>query len=286
MRWSIWLAFGSLLLFTTGISAQQHSSVIDAVSKGHAVAHEDEGVEAVRAALLADGDVNERDKSGWTPLMHAALECRANIVRLLLDHGADVKLSSDTGGTKFVDTGQTALLVASGCFVARRRAQLALEQHMPADYADYELAAPAKMVSDLLAHGANPAVADVNGRTALMMATMQGWAEVVQELLRAHAAVKARDREGRLAIDYADPADKGIVALLRKAGSPKPTGRSGRTVCDAQQALNKNGFDIPIRDCIAGQQLNAILKKFQHEHALNVTGELDGPTLKTLGVRE
>jgi ankyrin repeat protein len=54
---------------------------------------------------------------------------------------------------------------------------------MREDYASYELAAPAKMVRDLLAHSADPAVADADGRTPLMMATRQGWRDVVQELL-------------------------------------------------------------------------------------------------------
>jgi hypothetical protein len=285
-RWPILISFGWLLLFAGCVLAQQYFPVIDAVDKGHAVGHERDGVEAVRAALLSGGSVNERNQHGWTPLMEAALQCRAKIVELLLDHAADVNVRGDTTGTKFSDSGQTALLLAAGCFIARRRAQLAPERDMPAAYAGYELAAPVKMVRDLLAHGADPGLADVDGRTPLMMATMQGWADVVQELLRAHAAVNARDREGRLAIDYADLADKSIIVSLKKAGSPKPTGRSGRTVCDAEQELGKAGFDVPIRDCIAGQQLSATVKKFQREHALNVSGELDGPTLKALGVRE
>ena len=282
---SILVSFSLLLFFIGSPWAQQRFPVIDAVHKGHAVGHEQDGVEAVRAALLAGGNINERDQSGWTPLMHAALECRANILKLLLAHAAAVNLRSSASGAEFPKNGQTALLLASGCFIARRRAQLAPERHMPADYAGYELAAPAKMVQDLLAHGADPSIADVDGRTPLMMATMQGWPDVIRELLR-HAAVNARDRAGRRAIDYADPADESIILLLNKAGSAKPTGRSGRTVCDAEQELNKLGFDLPIRDCIAGQQLNATVKRFQEDHALEVTGELDGPTLQALGVRE
>src|SRR5690349_8998895 len=55
----------------------QRPSVIDAVHKGHAVGHERDGIAAVSEALASVGDVNERDKTGWTPLMHACLECRA-----------------------------------------------------------------------------------------------------------------------------------------------------------------------------------------------------------------
>lgn len=142
------------------------------------------------------------------------------------------------------------------------------------------------MVKDLLAHGADSNVPDIYGRTPLMMAAMQGWSQVIKELLRAHVDVNVRDQQGRLAIDYADPADEKSMALLRSAGSSKPTGHSGRKVCDAEQALGKLGYDLPIVDCIAGPQLSATVKKFQNEHALDVTGELDAPTLKALGVRQ
>jgi hypothetical protein len=270
-----------LLLFTSAALAQQHFPVIEEVDKGHAVGHEQDGVDAVRAALIAGGEVNELDKAGWTPLMHAALECRANIVKLLLDHGADVNIRGDTAAGKFPANGQTALLLAAGCFIARRRAQLAPERSMPPDYGDYELAAPAKMVRDLLTHGADPTIADSDGRTPLMMATMHGWPDVVEELLRAHVSVNTRDRAGLLAIDYADPANKTVIDLLNKAGSPDRTGHSGRTVCDAEQAL-----ELPIQDCINGQEVTAAVKKFQQEHALTVTGQLDGPTLKALGIRD
>jgi peptidoglycan hydrolase-like protein with peptidoglycan-binding domain len=57
-------------------------------------------------------------------------------------------------------------------------------------------------------------------------------------------------------------------------------------VCDAQQALGRAGLDVPIIDCIAGEQLRAIVKKFQQAHALKVTGELDAPTLSSLGISE
>lgn len=274
------------LTFAVAVFSQQNLPVIDAVQESHPVGHEQIGMDAVRAALTAGGNVNERDKSGWTPLMYAALECRANIVKLLLDGGANANVRSDATGTKFFDTGQTPLLIASGCFIARRRAQLAPERHMPADYAAYELSAPAKMVNDLLAHGADPTATDFYGRTPLMMAAMHGWPDVIRDLLRAHAPVNARDREGRLAIDYADPADKESISLLKTDGSRPPTGHSGRIVCDAERALGRAGFDLPIIDCIAGQQLSETVKNFQQTRALKATGELDAPTLRALGVRQ
>jgi len=49
-----------------------------------------------------------------------------------------------------------------------------------------------------------------------------------------------------------------MLGLLKDAGSEPPTGRSGRTVCDAEKALDRLGYDTPIIDCIAGQQLAAV----------------------------
>jgi len=58
--------------------------------------------------------------------MHAALECRAQILKILLDRGANATLrASSTRATSFLDHGQTPLHIAAGCFIARRRAELA-----------------------------------------------------------------------------------------------------------------------------------------------------------------
>ena len=45
-------------------TALERPSVIEAVHKGHAVGHEQDGIDAVRAALAAGGEVNEQDNSG------------------------------------------------------------------------------------------------------------------------------------------------------------------------------------------------------------------------------
>lgn len=273
------------LLLAIAVWGEEPPSVIDAVHKGHAVGHEQDGVDAVRAALTAGGDLNQRDQSGWTPLMWAALECRAEIVTLLLTRGAGVSFRAQADATDFLRNGQTAILVASGCFIAHRRAGLAPERHMPPGYAAYELAAAGKMVHQLIAHGANVNDTDIEGRTPLMMAAMQGWSDAVAELLSARAAANARDREGRLAIDYADPSDNRTIAFLRKFGSLPPTGNSGRSVCDAERALHKLGYGLEITDCIAGRDFRAAILKFQQDHALAANGELDPATRAKLGIR-
>ncbi|MBV9762228.1 MAG: peptidoglycan-binding protein [Acidobacteriaceae bacterium] len=279
-----WARVSFLFLLSAGSPAQSNLSVCDAVHKGHAVGHEQDGLKAVREALAAGGDVNEQDHAGWTPIMHAALECRAQILDLLLERGALVNVRSATTNQGFMTTGRTPLLVAAGCFISRRRAQLAPERGMPPGYIEYELAAAEKMVHDLLAHGADVTTTDIGGRTPLMMAVMHRWPGAVRDLIAAHADVNARDREGRLAIDYADRNDRETIAALKEAGSKGPTGHSGRIACDVEVALNKLGSDF-IQDCISDGDLARAAKEFQESHGLSPSGLLDPATLKTLGVR-
>jgi ankyrin repeat protein len=207
-------------------------------------------------------------------------------VKLQLDRGADVSLRANRDRKdSFLNSGQTAILVASGCFIAHRCADLAPERHMPPKYVAYEPAAAEKMVHELIAHGADVNDTDVYGQTPLMMAAMQGWSDAAAELLGANAAVNARDREGRLAIDYADPADDRTVGVLKRSGSMPATGNSGRSVCDAERALHKLGYGLAITDCIGDRDLRAAVIKFQQEHGLDTSGELDSTTRAKLGIR-
>ncbi len=115
-----WGRIGLVFLLSPGLQAQSKSPVCDAVHKGHAVGHEQDGVDAVREALAAGGDVNERDQAGWTPIMHAALECRAQILDLLLEHGAQVNVRSETTKTHAADDGRNAPLAGLGSRSDRR----------------------------------------------------------------------------------------------------------------------------------------------------------------------
>lgn len=274
------LTIAFLAVFTSLASsiAQQATPVIEAVHKGHAVGHEQDGIEAVHAALMTGGNVNERDQAKWTPLMHAALECRADISRRLIERGADVNARSQSGGSDFVQTGQTALLLASGCFINRRRAQLAPERHMPAGYADYELSAPSKIVHSLLEHGAEVQATDDQGRTPLMMAVMHGWYDVAQQLIAAGADINVHDRAGRIAMDYVDPNAHAMIAMLKQHGSQAASGHSGRAACELEKAIN-----FPIIDCIVSPRT---IRTFQRQRNLPLTGELDIATLRALGLSQ
>lgn len=288
MRWTTASPIPALLClaWTLTVQAQPSTPVIDAVQKGHAVGKEQAGVDAVRQALDTGGDVNEKDKTGWTPLLWSALECRPRIMVLLLEKGADPKIqSSNAKATSYMDHGHRALTLAAGCFIARRRASLAPSRGMPPAYVASELSAARDMIRSLLRKGVDPNAPDGDGRTPLMLAAMQGWEDAAQELLAAKANARAKDNNGLSAIDYAEPENVSLIGLLQKAGSPPATGRSGRTVCDAEKALDRLGYNTPIIDCIAGDQLAAVIRKFQNDKGLEQTGALDPPTRKALAIR-
>jgi ankyrin repeat protein len=165
------------------------------------------------------------------------------------------------------------MLLAVGCFISRRRAQLAAERHMDERYLAYELAAAGEMVRQPISHGANVNTADAYGRTPLMMAAMQNWPEAVRALLDAHASVGARDHAGHTVLDFVDPEERQLVRILTAAGAPPPSRHSARLVCDAERAMDKLGYHMPITDCIDGRQFAGGLRKFQEEHALKATDE-------------
>ena len=105
----------------------------------------------VRELVTAGADVNARGLNGWTPLIHAALASRADVVEFLLQAGAEVDAQAHDGST--------ALIKAT------------LWNH-------------SAVVATLLRYGAQPAIQDADGWTAWQIAVEKGNFEII-ELLRA-----------------------------------------------------------------------------------------------------
>jgi Putative peptidoglycan binding domain/Ankyrin repeats (many copies) len=209
--------------------------------------------------------------------MAAAQEGLPKVFSLLLKSGGDVNAHSIHG--------ETALMIASGCFIVRKRAELVSDRHLPDSVRVEQLAAPAAMVRALLNAGADVNAKRDDGRTALMNSAMMSWPEIAEMLLFAKAEVNGHDSEGRLAIDYVDRrSHPEITQILLKAGSKPSTGRSGRTVCEAQIQLSKLGYDTGPIDCIAGKQLATLVTEFQRKNSLVANGTLDAETLHILNI--
>lgn len=251
----------------------------DAVSRGHRLGSEDLGVQAVKRLLDAGVSVDSQDGVGWSALMQAGLEGLPAVGELLIRSGADVNLKSRRG--------ETALMIAVSCTIVRTRAELVPSRGFPPEMQHTQLVAPLRLASLLIEKGADVNAARQDGRTVLMSAVMVGWPEIVAILLRHHADVHAHDVEGRMAMDYADPVrHPEIVQMLRNAGSRSAPTRSGRAVCDAQDRLRELGYGVNSEDCWWGwgNSTTEALRRFQRDHGLAASGQLDDATVKALGL--
>lgn len=145
------------------------------------------------AALLADGaDPNSHDRRGRTPLMTAADLCNAQLCRLLLANGANARaLSRD-------DFKAPAIIYAASRREGATALEALLEAESPVDFRLAEsglspliLAASLqnqRAVELLLAKGANPALTDAQGRTALDLAKATKNVAIMELLANAMAA--------------------------------------------------------------------------------------------------
>lgn len=70
-------------------------------------------LEIVEALIAAGAKVDTADFSGWTPLMNASVEGQTEIVSLLLKHGADPNIRIMPKGLSKEDKGETALILAA-----------------------------------------------------------------------------------------------------------------------------------------------------------------------------
>ncbi|KAH0556821.1 hypothetical protein GP486_005389 [Trichoglossum hirsutum] len=142
--------------------------------------------DVVRLLLEHNADVNAKDNSRRTALHMAAQNGHTAVVQQLLEHKADIN-------AKDTHDGGTAL-------------------HMAVRYGHEAV------VQLLIEHKANINVKDNWGRMALHMAAQGGHAAVVQQLLEHKADVNAKDNKGRTALYMAaQKGDEAVVRLLQSA---------------------------------------------------------------------
>jgi len=212
---------------------------------------------AIENFLALGVDPNEPEPDGTTPLMRAVHGQMPNTAQLLIDAGADVKKANSYGVTALYiaaragDSVATRMLLAAGAdanaalpasgetvlMTAAKAGNADVVRALLTGGIDVSLAALGEArAAARVAEGAgyttpvNPALdtnyADVNarerlyGRTALIVAAVEGHLEIVRMLVEAGSDLNIVDAEGSTALSLARSyGNLDVAALLAEAGA-------------------------------------------------------------------
>jgi uncharacterized protein len=157
-----------------------------------------ESIPIRRFMLRTTGTLEWVDFTGQTPFLRAAYAGDVTVMRLLLDHGADPKISTFAG--------TTPLMVAAGV-------NWVVDQTY--DEGQKNLLEAVKLCYEL---GMNVNDANSMGITALMGAANRGSDEIIEWLVSKGARLDVKDKEGRTALNWAEG-----VFLATHPGKAKPS---------------------------------------------------------------
>ena len=192
----------------------------------HAAARQGD-IEAVKQHLAAGADVNAIDHEGNTPLHHAVYNDQTEIIRLLIDKGAEVngkrKAANNEKGVAPLHTATwrstietMELLIDNGADVNMKRADGAIALHYAVWFGLKEKA------EFLLSKGSDVKARDGNneGATPLHVAVWKSPNNgIVELLIENEADVNDKNNSGETPLDWAIKFDETDIAdLLRKHG--------------------------------------------------------------------
>lgn len=173
-------------------------------------------------------------RSGTTPLYAACRAGRGDIVRLLLDVGADVEMLTIDSHTPLQFACQLGHAAATEALIERRASVNRCEPLAPDEVGWPPLVLAAERghidaVATLLAHDADVAAAGPAGCSALHHASAGGHSDVVRLLLRGRASAHCTDTHGRTALECAVAQNQLRCAQLLCAHGAERE-RGGRTI--------------------------------------------------------
>jgi ankyrin repeat protein len=157
-----------------------------------------ESIPIRRFMLRTTGTLEWVDFTGQTPFLRAAYAGDITVMRLLLKHGADPKITAFAG--------TTALMAAAGV-------NWVFDQTY--DEGQKNLLEAVKLCFEL---GLSVNDANSMGITAVMGAANRGSDEIIEFLVSKGARLDAKDKEGRTPLNWAEG-----VFLATHPGKPKPT---------------------------------------------------------------
>ncbi|KAG9152859.1 hypothetical protein Leryth_012477 [Lithospermum erythrorhizon] len=160
-------------------------------------------VELLTAAEPSISGINSGDEEGWVPLHSAASSGNAEIVKLLLDRGADVNIKNGGGRTALHYAASKGwlkvaeVLISAGANLNVKDKVGCTPLHRAASTGKSELC------EFLIEEGADVDEVDRAGQTALMTAVVCQNNEVALLLVRHGAEVDIEDKEGYTALGLA-----------------------------------------------------------------------------------
>jgi ankyrin repeat protein len=214
----------------------------------------------VQSLLSQGADVNAKGAMGWTPLYMAM--GHADVVKLLLEHGADANVKDFNGTPNIVSAATLGhadvvqLLLAHGAEInAQDKMGLTALMMATMGHAD--------VVQILLEHGADVNVKDTgSGSTALISAASTGHTDIVKVLLDHGADVNAKNNAGFTALTLATMAGQEDVAKVLVEHGAVAKGMSGKAAAGNAPAQLDHG----------GQQMLAVKRH---------TSDVDKPKFAT-----
>ncbi len=168
---------------------------------------------------------NRMKRTGSTPLLLAAKTADVEMMRLLLDNGADPMLATDEG--------TTPLMTASGVGIS-----------VPGEDDGGEDAPVVEAVAMLLEHDKNVAATNAKGETALHGAAKRGNVELIQILVGKGARLDARTFPGKITSPWTPK--EGLLPLEFAQGKNETVRRvSPKAVVLMKQMMTERGISLP-----------------------------------------
>lgn len=153
-------------------------------------------VPPIRRWVLPISDISWVDFTGETPFLRAALAADIEVMRLLLEHGADPNIPTNSN--------TTALMAAAGVNWSVGQTYTESKEHLM------------EAVKICLEKGADVNAINTMGFTALTGAVNRGSDDIVEFLVKHGARTDVKDKEGRSLMDWAEGVFLATVPPERK----------------------------------------------------------------------